>query len=356
MMHNFGRALIRSSSLHGMASNKAPFYCGDGDSGVASKSRPNSQNGSPIIEREDSRHALLSVSQLTEGVVVYSEHATETAAQLISSDTEKATGEESIVVPMQERQGLTLSESNHGEANFCIGETTPEKDSESGVSEQSGSKLLLRAKKAIDRENEEKKSQILHTEAKLKNAEVELKEKEHQLAEAEAKNTKVELQLRVMTKKKEEAEKKLEEVQDQKAKEMQKYKDEVEEYKKRLAYVEKKNETQRLHFEHEIEKLTKEMEEKEKTYDTHVFELTQQTCDLKVNVADMRAEEQSLKRQIAELQRDLERQAKENLAEKLEVLRSSSETALAKKDDRIQTLERLLSEASLNSNSSQDNN
>ena len=334
-------ALIRTPTLFtckililDMAENKVQTFV-DGDSGVVSEQRPHSRDGSPVTEREGSLHSVLSFSQVTDGVLVVSEtHGSEPP----SSDTEKAASEERVVIPMLETQGPSSSGSHHNGAHFSIG--APEE--ESGRSEQGASVLLLQeAQKAIAREKMEQEMKLCNTEAKLKETEDKLMETKDQLAEAKQK-------LMTMTKKKNEVEKKLEEVQAERAKELKMYKDEMAKYKERLADAEKKNETQRAHYEDEIKKLALKMEQKEKEYDKNLLQLTKESCDLKLQVAHMETEEQSLKRRIAELERDLERKDKENLAQELEVLRSNSVKQLA----HIQDLERQLSKASLDSNSS----
>lgn len=317
-----------------MAENKVQNSV-DGDSGIVSEQRPHSRNGSPAIEREDSRRPVLSrFNQVTEGVLVVSEtHESEPH----SIDVDKTASEEDVVVPIHETQGPSSSGSNHNGAHFIIG--GPEK--ESGRSEQGASVLLLQeAQRAISREKREQEIKLCNTEAKLKKTEDQLKETKDQLAKAEEK-------LMTMTKKKNEVQKKLEEVQTERAKELKRYKDEIAKYKERLANAEKKNETQRAHYEEEIKNLTSKMEQKEKEYEMNELQLTKENCDLKLQVAHMETEEQSLKTRIAELERDLERKDKENLVQQMEVLRSDS----AKQIARIQDLERQLSKASLDSNS-----
>ena len=341
---------------------KAPHCNHDADSGVVSEQPPTSPNDSPIqregsppIQRQNSHHSVLSFNQLSEGVVVpvYNE-ARESER---SSDTERAGSEENAVIPMLETQGPPSLESSHSGALFTIGPSLAQE--ESGGGEPSASALLLQeAQKLIGKETREQKAKLSSVEARLKQTEAQLQSQlqdtKDQLAEAKAKTVEVERNLYVMTKKKDEAEQKLAEVEKKREKELKHYNSEVTGYKEQLALLEQKNETQRCDYEGKIKKLTAEMEEKKKSYDKTVLELTKETCDLKVQVANMKAEEQSLKRKIAELQRDMERQARENLAKKFDDYKSSSENSLADKEAEIQKLQRLLSEASINSNSSQD--
>ena len=337
---------------------KAPHCNHDADSGVVSEQPPTSPNDSPIqregslpIQRQNSHHSVLSFNQLSEGVVVpvYNE-ARESER---SSDTERAGSEENAVIPMLETQGPPSLESSHSGALFTIGPSLAQEESDGG--EPSASALLLQeAQKLIGKETRERKAKLSSAEARLKQTEAQLQDTKDQLTEAKAKTIEAERNLCVMTKKKDEAEQKLAEaeqklaeVEKKREEELQQYKNEVSRYREQLALLEQKNETQRTGYEEKIENLTAEMEQKKKSYDKHVLELTKETCDLKVLVANMKTEEESLKRQIAELQRDMERQAKETIAEKFDDYKSNSET-------KIQKLERLLSEASVNSNSSQD--
>lgn len=338
---------------------KAPHFDHDADSGVISAQLPLSpedspKDGSPIqredsppIQRQNSHHSILSFNQLSEGVVVYNEvqvASSSGSGDQVNVQAERSSGEDTERADSEEIAGPPLPESSNGEAHFTIGPSLESCD----CAEQSTSAVLLQV-------YQETKEKLGGAEEKLKKTEDKLLETKEQLAVAEAKNCEVQHQLVEMTKKKDEAERKLADVQAKRAKELQRYKEELAKYKERLADVEKKNETQRVEYEEKIKVLKEKMEEMEKKYDKDVLKLTQQNCDLKVLVSKMEVEEHSLKRRIAELKCDLERQEKESLAEQLAACRSNSADVIAEKNARINTLERLLSEVSVNSNSSQDN-
>ena len=337
---------------------KAPHSDVDADSGVISAQPPLSpegsppQDGSPVqrdsppIQRRNSHHSIRSFNQLSEGVVVYNEIQVASASPgaggeaNVQPEAERSSGEDTERPDSKEMTGPPLPESSTGEAHFTIGPSLEPCDG----AEQSTPVVLLQ----MHRETTKK---LGGTEEKLKKTEEKLLETKEQLAVAEAKNSEVQHQLVKMTKKKEEAEKKLADVQAKRATELQRYKEELDKYQERLADAERKNETQRKMYKKKIKELTKEMQEMEKKFDKDVLQLTKENCNLMLQVSKMETEEQSLKRQIAELQRDLEHQEKESLAKPLAVCRSNS----AEKDVQIKELERILSEVSINSNSSQDN-
>lgn len=332
-----------------MAEKNATGYDCSVDSGIVNGPRSKSHNTSTVLveQREEdpaptdlpgSGHEMIGPS-----IVVYSQPP---HIEPKSIEARAQSDDENNVVPILETQGPpSPPESKVGVASFSIGPSD----------EESLAKRKPSRSRMHPQVDNEQQLVLRDTQAELKETKDQLKEKKEQLAKAEAKTIEVEKKLSKMTKKKEEVEKELEKVQEDRAKDLEKYRLEVDKYKKKLAEVEKKNEEQRIHYEREIKKLTKEMQEKEKDYNKSVLKLTNQNCDLQVKVANMQTEEQSLKRVIAELQRDLERQEKKCLAEKFEEFRSNSEIALAEKDSRIQTLERMLSEASVTSNSSGDN-
>ena len=318
----------------------------DVDSGVVSAQLPISPNDSPTqqesppIQRQSSQQPVQANGQLSldNGVLVFKEPER-------PNDIDMDDNEETAGVPMLETQGPPPP-SNQSGARFTIGPLFPQE--ESGGSEQSASMLLLQeAQKLMGKETREQKAKLSGTEAKLKQTETQLQDTKEKLAKAEAKTVEVERKLGEMTKKKDEAERKLAEIEAKREEELQQYNKELSSYKKRLAFMEKKNEAQRTEYKKKIEELTAEMEQKKQSYDKDVLELTKETCDLKLQVANMKTEEQSLKRQIAELQRDIEHQAKVNISEKFADYKSSSE-------NEIKELRRLLSEASINSNSSQE--
>ena len=329
-----------------MAENvPSSIHDGDADSGVVSAQPPISPNGSPTQPESSpiGSSQLVPANGQLNGVLVFNEPERPN----YSDDNEVTTG-----VPVLEIQRPPSP--NQNGAHFSIGPLFPAaSQEESGDSQQSSGLLLLQeAQKVIGKETREQKAKLVSTEAKLKRTESQLQETKEKLANAEAKTVEVERKLSEMTKKKDEAEQKLAEVEAKRDEELQQYNSELSLYRDRLAHLEQKNETQRTEYEKKIKKLKAEMKEKTQSYDKHVLELTKEKCDLTVQVANMKTEEQSLKRQIAELQRDMERQARVNVCEKFDKYKSNSESELAKKDAEIQRLQRLVSKASIDSTDS----
>ena len=310
------------------------IHDGDADSGVVSAQPPISPNGSPTQPESSpiGSSQLVPANGQLNGVLVFNE-PDEPERPNYSDDNEGTTG-----VPVLETQRPPSP--NQNGAHFSIGPLFPAaSQEESGDSQQSSGLLLLQeAQKVIGKETREQKAKLISTEAKLKRTESQLQETKEKLANAEAKTVEVERKLSEMTKKKDEAEQKLAEVEAKRDEELQQYNSELSSYKDRLAHLEQKNETQRTEYEKKIKKLKAEMKKKTQSYDKHILELTNKKCDLTVKVANMKTEEQSLKRQIAELQRDMERQAKVNVCEKFDEYKSNSESELAKKDAEIHWL------------------
>ena len=140
--------------------------------------------------------------------------------------------------------------------------------------------------------------------------------------------------------------------------EIQQYQETIADYKSQIASIEKKNEDERKMYAIQIKELQDKLKQKKSEHDQMVLKLTKETHELQLKVESMHTEEEKLKRRLAEAREDLSnlklKMTKEKLENELAFHKSESQAQIARKDERIQHLERLLSQTSFSSQASSD--
>lgn len=191
-------------------------------------------------------------------------------------------------------------EKDSSNASFTVGSPNTIPQEEEDV--ESSSTLLVQKPEPLLTGDDQKKNK--HLEAQLRNARAKAKELEKKLASSERKTQETEEKLR-------QANEEIKRLTTEKEREIESMRQEnqreVDNLKTQLAAAEKKTCDQEAKYCEQIRELDQKLVDQEAKYNKDVLKLTQEKCKLEVEVANMKTEEQSLKRQLSETKLTAER-------------------------------------------------